>query len=308
MNKVDKEIDKIYLVDKKDYSLDIAGITLRTYSSGVGILSFHLENNKYTNENDVLKINDFGRRIYPQYLPLGDVKKSFLAYELEIQFNENSPKPERFEYFSNDEKVENNPIKLSNTIMELLGDEFTDDKNETQEKILVTPIIDDRMFVVSWYGNNDKIKYLGGDITRYYNRNYVNYLNKNGEYSYLEDPFWYKYIFVDADSVTCQSNLMMKNLLKNQTYDRWINYGTLYGVSRYSFVILSSNLNTLRINGAEYIFNHIKTMYYQMAVLALMQRASILRFSSEASYISNLLDETGSKAVERIRELHSPMC
>lgn len=98
---------------------------------------------------------------------------------------------------------------------------------------------------------------------------------------------------------------MFKDLLNSHTYDRWINHGTLYGISRYSFVVLTSDLPTLKEVNADHIFYNAMTVYYQMITLTLAQRASIIRFSEEASYISRLIDKLDDKnLVERVRELH----
>jgi len=50
---------------------------------------------------------------------------------------------------------------------------------------------------------------------------------------------------------------------------------------------------------------HMKTMYYQMVVLSLMQRASILRFSGEVTAISELDDEdTQLKEIKHINKAY----
>ena len=43
--------------------------------------------------------------------------------------------------------------------MKLLGDSFSQDK-KSQNKFYIQPILDDRMFVVGWYGNDELSKEL----------------------------------------------------------------------------------------------------------------------------------------------------
>lgn len=298
----------INLKGKEDpYELDISGVALRIFETGVGILSIHLENYKYTEEEDVLKINDFGRRIYPQFLSSGDkmtsaVKGNFLAEELSIKIKNEEKEIEIKDDFSNFDTTEGlrgNYKNISKVIMDLLNIDaklFTDRaENNSKKKIVINPIIDDRMFVLCWYGNDKKIKYLDKN-------NYLNYINgfdrNKNEYKYMKSDFWYKYIFVDGKGKTCQSEIMTRELIEKSTYDRWANNGTLWGITPYSLVCL--------VDGGDFprniILPHLKTMYYQMAVLSLAQRASILRFSGEVSKISALNEE--KKMVEDVRSLH----
>ncbi len=80
----------IYLQDDEHYTLEIEEISLNVYNTGVGILRFQLKNNKYPELEDILKINECGRRLYPQFLAKqnGDrtskTKNNFLASQIEI--------------------------------------------------------------------------------------------------------------------------------------------------------------------------------------------------------------------------------
>lgn len=300
-----------FIIDVKDgkkYILKIDKILLKVYETGVAILSFHLANYQYSFSTDILKINDFGRRIYPQFLGKREegrchvdaTKDNFLPNNLILELHgKEEPIEEDFTHFNNLDMINDNPDKTAKIISELLGPQFRDAKRSQLKKgeIYINPIIDDRMFVVCWYGND--IKFLGKgnqseDCLNYFDR-------EKEEYKYLEDDLWYKYIFMDGNEKTCQSKKLFKKLLENSTYDRWVDYGTLYGITPYSLVALSGKIETLRDNNAEFIVTHIQTMYYQMAALSLAQRASILRFSEEVSYISRLEEKD---LVDRVRVLH----
>lgn len=240
---------------KEVYVLDLKGVALRLFDTGIGILSFEIENSRYLNVDDVLKINDYGRRVYPQFLGDGfsvePTKDSFLPEYVKVNGIE-----ERFCSLYKE-------IKLAKYIVDVLGESFSTDKSKKGSHYL-QPIIDDRMFVLSWYGNDALVTCTQKTIE-----------NKN----------WYKYIFVDGNDITVQDDEMHKELIKKSTYKRWNNYGTFFGITRYSFVCLSTNSdftkNTLPLP-------HMKTMYFQMVTLLLVQRASLLRFSDEITSISDV--------------------
>lgn len=250
-----------FYIKRDDYSLTISGIALRIFKTGVGILSFHLENFEYNNLSDILKINDFGRRIYPQFKPINDTKSNFLADKLILK-SSNENITEIQETFQKDKEK-----YISNTIMELLGKKFTFENEKN--KIPIRPLIDDRMFTLCWYGNND------------FSRNLKNYISWTEEYHYLSNEDWSKFLFIDGNYNSLQSKNMMKEYLKKHTYNRWVNDGTLFGISRYSFV-LATNEEWFSKN---ILLTHMKTMYYQIMVIALMQRASILNFKHRITEI-----------------------
>ncbi|MCD3350629.1 hypothetical protein G8V03_06725 [Clostridium botulinum D/C] len=260
----------------KEYSLDIRDIKLKIYDTGVAVLSYFLDNYEYKNPEDILNINDYGRRIYPQYYPLDKVKNSFLATELTITLDKDII--ENFNYDGY-----NNPTKISKTIMHLLGSKFKCIKQEVKkDDIFINPVIDDRMFVICMYINNTI-----ADILTQYRKN-----------MHLRNEFWYKYIFVDNNFPTCQDEDMSEKLLKSSTYTRWKNYGTLFGISRYSFVGIKEMPDKNGEN--DFLINHFNTLYYEMVLLALIQRASVLRFSDEVSKIAQLDND---KALEKTKQL-----
>ena len=243
-------------VKGKTYNLNIAGVTLRIFSTGVALLSLELENNEYKAFDDILRINDFGRRVYPQFISDGKVdetKKAFLAQSIKIP---SLNIEEDFELDVYDETY------IGSHIMELLGlDVFTQDKKELNH-YYIQPSIDDRMFVVSWYQNKE--------------------LSENLQIAtehYSQSDEWYKYIFVDNDGdANVQNDKMKKKLLKKSTYDRWAGYGMLYGFSRYSFVCLETG---------KFAQKNMSSMYFQMITLLLATRTSILRFSDEIAALAS---------------------
>lgn len=191
------EIDE----DEKKYELQIDDIILKLYKTGIGILSFHLANYYEINSEDILKINDYGRRIYPQFLGKTDKNSSYLSapqnqflaskliLELKNLQGESRKIEEDVTYFTELEKVNASPNKIPRIIKELLGDKFKDGKKDKVRKkeVYIKPIIDDRMFVVSWFGDNNKITYLGDNPSNIEYEDYLNYFNSDTkQYSYLD--------------------------------------------------------------------------------------------------------------------------
>ncbi|KAE9633441.1 CorA family divalent cation transporter [Defluviitalea raffinosedens] len=288
-----------YIIQAKDkeYILEIERIILKVYDTGVAILSYHLKNTMPDiKKEDIFMINEFGRRIYPQFINNNETERTaftkgrFLATKLQILWEDDrSSITETFEWYDCLETVRKNPTKLSDTIMKLLNgsdNEYFIDNSRVlcEKKILIRPIIDDRMYVICWYKNDNWISELS------------EFNESKNEYMYVEDADWFKFLFVDGQDKCCTSRLMTENLLKQHTYDRWIG-GTLYGITRYSFVMLCCESDFSK----NILLTHMRTMYYQMVSLVLAQRASILVFSDEVSSISTL---KGSNLVSRVRSLH----
>lgn len=267
------------------YKLKIKSIKLKVYDTGVATLSYFLENHEYNNRQDILNINDYGRRIYPQYIPLDSVRKSFLAKKLSLKLK-NGVIEEDFDY-----GVKEKPTKLSKTITNLLGENFISTEKELnegcfkrKETIFIRPIIDDRMFVICYYSDSASSRVL---------------TNFDKE-EYLKNDFWYKFLFVDNGEATCQDKKMTKELLSKSTYTRWKDYGSLFGVSRYSFVLLCDESGFSK----NVLYNHMNTIYYEMILLTLVQRASILRFSDETSRIANFENEDMYKPIKKLQEYY----
>jgi len=278
------------------YRLVVDEISMKTFNTGVAILQFNLKNLKYNSPEQILEINDFGRRIYPQFLGDFDeqdeekrgvmaTKSAYFADRIEIEeapfengYNESD------DYYSSVENLivekNQNPTRIPYFIANLMGERF---KNKYDEKgsrlkkgdVLINPIVDDRMFVICSYANKNCFP---------------------TEATYNEHDFWYKYLFVDGGSKGCDCVSMEKQLLEDHSYIRWIGSGGIHGVSRYSFMYLT-NCDDFSQNIA---FRHNKTMYSQIILIALAQRASILRFSDEVTYISSLK----RKVADRISELY----
>lgn len=275
----------------KEYRLKIKDILLNLYENGVGVISYFLENRNHSFFGDILTINDFGRRIYPQFLgseePLtGLTKGSFLAQEIRLDNVASSngcPIVENFAHYDYYKNIKKQIFILPAHIKSLLSDNFsTHYENQTEGQVLISPVLDDRMFVVCQVFNDTKIKAL-------------NTCNKDNEENYIGDEDWYKLIFVDTTTCSCPSIRMRKNLVREATYDRWgsftYNYkfdGQLFGVSRYSFVAICGGGGMNRY----VVSKHFQHLYFQLVLLCLIQRVYLVNFSNEVARIAGNLDST----------------
>ncbi len=299
----------------KEYSLELRKIGLRIYSFGVGILSFEVDNYKYSDLRDINKINNFGRAVYPQFISanlvgenadkkdiLSVVKNQYLADSLEIRFNngkDESIKEDFDSYFMEEGKfISPTRIHTSKTVIELIDKIFTEEKEDCEkEKYIISPIIDERMFVISTYFNRNTQKY--NNISKYYPFDKIHdyYTIEEEEKEAIE--MWHNYLFIDS-WMTCQSDKMTRRILRECTYERWQNFGTMYGMTSFSFVAL---LDCTKPNFfADNILSvHMRTIYQDMIMLVLIQKACMQRFEEGISNIFNgKEDKDDIKKVEMI--------
>ena len=140
---------KIHVIAHKEdtYTLKVKSICLNLYETGVGILSFYLENYESPDIEDILRINQFGRRIYPPFFgnndDIAETKTHVLADYIAIEGLTGNPH-NYFEDFT-DFKTESlwKPAKfIKNLIKDLSSD------------MDIKSVVDDRMFVMCWYCNN----------------------------------------------------------------------------------------------------------------------------------------------------------
>jgi hypothetical protein len=259
---------------KGNYELELDGISLRVFNTGVAILAFNLKNNDYAEVEDVLAINDFGRRIYPQFLGenfIKETKNTFLANSITLSFEGHEPIVEDFENYNKENLSQG--VKLPSFIEELIAKSF--------EKIQY--VIDDRMFVISQYHNDALVEEM---------KVYDEVKNK---YVYEEDSKWYEYLFIDGNGKNCQSKHMTKKLIAESTYDRWVEWGTLFGISRYSFVVLTGSSY-----GINRLLPHTKTMYFQMFSLLLVYRATIIKFADEIQDVTQGVPDNISTGTRKL--------
>ncbi len=275
-----QEKDVRYLIKvsgrEKPYSLNVDAININLYKTGVGLMSFYLRNDDESqcDTRDILNINQYGRRILPPFWSeVNAEKRQELSEYLEISGLDTEISKEDFKSYTVDE-----PWTATSMLDSLLKD-LTDN-------LTLTPVIDDRMFVLSLYKNDDmsRLSLSAADA----------YCNPSSPFS----EFWYKYLFVDTGWPTCQNDEMMRDLLRTHTYLRWQKWNSLYGVSRYSFVYLTNS------GVPSYLVDYFMTTYARMMEIALVQRASVLCFSNEVTILTKRRNWTLEKLSEHVDSLN----
>lgn len=286
--------------ENKIYQLTLDSINLNFYSTGVGMLTFYMINDTYKELQDILRINQYGRRIFPPFY-------ADLIYRNEIAnriwLDGLTGDPERYNEDFKGYTVRDS-WKPAKFIENLIAD-FQDDLD-------ITSVIDDRMFVSCWYQNDELVDrfYFDSDnsnrvvslkrLSRKSEKTPSEYTaSKVKEFANSDD--WYRYLYIDAgQDPSCRNLDMRQQLVEKDTYVRWADAGTLYGVTRYSFMALTSGSDF-----AKYVISkHIRTIYARMVEIVLIQKMSILKFSEEVTIVSNLKDKNDYRVANRIGPLY----
>ncbi len=259
------------------YELTLKSIGLNFYSTGTGIISFYIENNQADDFEDILRINQFGRRILPPFLTLDNGITGTKSTELADYISITGLKGNHDRYFENFEAYTPNDSWKPARFIESLIDDFS-------ESLIIKPVTDDRMHVTCWFGN-DKLSKIIKEATGGFPENFK--------------KDWYRFIFVDGgDTPTCKNKNMADELIAGSTYTRWQNDGNLNGVTRYSHTYLTNK------TPPDFLITHFRTMYARMVELSLVQKASILKFSEEVTRLSQLKKKKNLDLTTEINELY----
>ncbi len=285
--------DSAYIIEfkQKEYVLNINKVLLNIYENGIGVLTFMLSNTRYKSLDDILIINDIGRRIYPQYLgaafPLtSDTKNGLLAESISISSVNTclgQLVQENFSYYDNLSTIQTSVFKIPNHIQAFLGlDIYSYSDSVSVGQIRISPLIDDRMFVICLSYDNFFVNELSEEQA------------ESKDKKYLKSKKWYQYVFIDGNGLTCHSDSMLENHIKDATYDRWLGNvennipsRLLFGITRYSFMGLANSVWFTQ----NIIAKHFHHQYFRLVLLSLVQRASVINFSLEVARISHQITD-----------------
>lgn len=275
----------------RKYELDVEAINLNMYSIGVGLLSIYTKNCRGLkkvsadpedwknavvsgiDKDDVLRINQFGRRVMPPFY--NDIKgRSEIAQSMKLTGLKSGDIVEDFKDYSDEPRA----WYYSNIIARLLVD--------FNSEISYRMAIDDRMFVMSWYRNTRCVESAVSEVR--------GLPVSDSGYS----NFWYKYLFIDVSSPTCQDNKMRNELLGNHTYPRWLDWNSLYGITRYSFMYLTS------YGAPQHLLTCFETIYARMAELVIMQKAAVLKFTDDIVAASSLPAADNKERFQNVQKIY----
>lgn len=145
-------------------------------------------------------------------------------------------------------------------------------KRGLNSKFLISPALDDRMFVCCCVADTKTAKFYTA-------------ANVLGEFNYLHDDktanSLYEFVFIDTEgNVSCPTAEMRKELLSAHVYRRWLSCGTLQAVTNYSLVCITSE------SVYAPVILPFLTQYTRLACFALVQRASLIKFQADAALLS----------------------
>ncbi|MCW6665365.1 hypothetical protein NHG32_06685 [Aerococcaceae bacterium NML191219] len=245
----------------KLYRLYVKYVMMRLVGKNSGFLIISLDNHLYDSLADVRNINQYGRRVYDPF------KLQFVS---DMESSKNILLSPNQDWLSHRDKYS---LYIKDAIKELM-ETFFDSRIPIFPKgdttgLAVHRILDDRMFVLSNY-SFDQV----GDVLRIYAERGRS--ETNPDVLYETEKKIYSWIYVDKGDACCQSRMMIKNQLNSSLYDRWIDLGTLYGITQHSMIMMTSH------NVPNYIPSYFFTEYLEMILIVLVQRIGILYYSDKA--------------------------
>ncbi len=289
--------------DKKNgstyrYDLDLVRVQLLTYNTFVSILVLETEwRGEPHTPDDIRRINEYGRHVCFPFLHSNIVRwpdrkpiQSHPTVADTIELRGPSLPSCTADFVLGKPGDPWNPERLSFThlmdpLKELLSfGTFGEYKAtsasspgpSTPNHFIVRPAMDDRMFVMCLYrddGLSKQVKSLTAEKSDYL------LFSAQDEGDKIANAY-YAYAFIDAQSASCTSRVMRQRLLRETTYDRWIDYGTLYTMTTHSFVgLVNENWDATEATVIKPFIN----MALDMLIIALVQKASLLRLSAQVA-------------------------
>lgn len=285
--------------DDKHYVLNINAIRVRLVNTGVGLFIMECENHgkdgkgeNQTGIETVKNINDYGRRIT---LPFINNKTNISADKLIVDIPNVQTVEDDFKGFIEKvyEKKEYSPndISLEHTcdfIKKILsfGSEyrFTSKQVEKEKEICMKPALDDRMYVAFAVSDEAWINSVKFDsASKHYNFETEDALRKS----------IYEIAYADSSgSCTCPDEVMCLDLINKALYKRWIPWGSLYTITPMGTGMVSSAAIGGEMN---FLYENFISCYLQMLYIAIVQKASIVKFNRETADIAKHFAANGRK-------------
>ena len=261
---------------RKTFELDIIGIKLDIFEFGVGIISYEVIHSEKKEEKrtpvDTLStvnlINEKGRRLYPPYIDDPETAGPLTADMITMVLEGNGTEYEMAQDYRKIIKnikasKQNGRIEIGESLPQYITElvPFMDK---------VKTITDDRMFCCTLVMDDDV-----ADRAKQYSEGECG--------SFTEELYKFTYI---ENSISCTSASMRKRIMEESIYDRWVEYGILYGVSHHSFVSVMGDVSGGGSDKPYYLVENFAGLYVPMVKLVLAQRAGLLVFSERVSELS----------------------
>ena len=280
--KKDNDAGEEYIESVFHAELALNSVRVKLFDTGVGMLIFELENYNYPDEKTVKRINEFGRRVFVPFIKSNCKRHCpVCADTVSLMFN-NEPIKGASGLISGAAEGKTDEITLSPIVKFFLSGEeksITTSQKPADNEFCIEPIIDDRMFVACIYNNEDmaaRMKEWDNEAGNY--RVFTDALKLSPEAEHNVSRRFYELLFVDGDGITCLNRKMLSDLIEKHSYGRWIEYGTITGITDYSMMCVTNSFPDALLP--------FLSEYIEMVILALAQRASLLAFKRAISEIS----------------------
>lgn len=312
--------------EPKEYQLLLNDIKLKLFNTDVAIMIFETENHDYPDIKDIKLINEYVRRISTPNLT---IESNPCAYYWEIKFKDAngknvSLKDDCYNVLNrNLKKI--STTKIVDSIKQLLlypyinennrkdiclsssVEKLNKEENKNKKIYLIEPVLDDRMFVCTFIKNdavinkvknkyveiNGKYEELKKEEEKSKEKKEPKPLFVNYKYGYQIDEEvakeLYSIVYIDTTTSSCQSMHDIQTLLSRDLYTRWIDYGTLYASTHHSFVAISTS------DCPGYLIDYFLTLYVDMTILTLIQRATIIVYQNYASLLTKGIEADKKK-------------
>jgi len=285
-----------YIIRKGDktYELQLNGVELKLYSTGIGLFVLKCENRKYSSVTEVKNINEYGRRVILPAILDGD--GNLIADSLSLVIGEKEQYESNFSDVITNREIHLDALCkfMEDLLTDSTGLVFTSDKNCDKSDVLLMRALDDRMFVYTYL--KDK-----AFIDEFCRKTEVNGEDVKYEYQEMDKmKYLYGLMFVDpAGDCSCQDEQMCRELVENHLYKRWIDYGSIYSIVPQAAIMMTTG-------EAAYLVDHFNTIYYQLSCFVLAQRVSLITFQRELTEISRVTkDYKRTKMLLDLRERFS---
>ncbi len=289
-----------YVLEKegKDaISLSVNAIRLKLYDSGIGILLFETENHSYDSVADFNRINDMARCVYRPFIDNREGYCGACPDKVSIRYDGGV----LCEGTLNERPEKADELRLIEPILFLLSNDTiraTAGKQEakgTKKFHYIEPVLDERMFVAAYYVNapfvNECTMWDNGAYR--YEQAALSYnaadMDQDGDKDNLAATL-YRIFYVDGSGfTTCRHRRMMAELLDKVIYKRWVEGGTITGITDYSMISITNS-------DSAFLRRNFLTEYVEMVTLVLAQRASLRNYES-------LISACGAKK-QNINRIH----
>lgn len=287
---------------KSSYFLQLDSVFLRFLdeAQNLGFLVISCHNLDYPLTDDINRINQYGRRVYEPFLSEDPVYQES-PYDLRLV---SQAQKEEWSEDSTPSKDVDFVQKPKSAIKDLLtwffGDRVDLFYKQTDNRPLLTSIIDDRMFVHSNFVLKPNEFELLADSIR--GKEYSEFFQAIASHDlkaiYEQEQQLYKYIYIDNGYPTYQSPVSIRDVLEQSVYDRWLDYGTFYGVTQHSMQMFLKQPTP-----PGFLFTYFYSEYLELSLFVLAQRMKILDFSFRAGAVAESIKDGDRAAVQKSLDL-----